>query len=134
MSIARVALEAARPAHRRPTRTRRPTDSARMYAAPPTRCASLTLDRSRQRPRPAWQSPEPTCPMAQRMTDSNHQAVRVRDQHIYAAYSTYPVGDTGSPPRVSMPPQLPAQIALIRTQPPAPAPPPVGAPQRTGAP
>ena len=81
----------------------------------------------------ARHSPAPTCPIARHLTDANYQPVRVRDLHLYAAYSRSPVGCTGSPPRVSMPPQLPAQIALIRSQP-RPLPPPVGAPLRKGAP
>src|SRR6266542_3834619 len=107
LSIARAAFDPARPGRRRPTCTWRPTDSARRSAAPPSPHAFLSLDRSSQCPGAARQTPEPTCPgcpvapavcpIAQRMTDSNHPPVCFRDQHLYAAYSTYLVGDTGSP-------------------------------------
>jgi hypothetical protein len=123
-TIGRAAVDAARPGHRPWPRTLRPTDSARTPAAPPAPLASSGLDRSRpsssadeHSPQPACSRPPiapPTCPIDQRMTDSNRQPVRFPDEHLYAAYSTWPVAHTGSPRRVSMPSHAPAQTSPIR--------------------
>ena len=47
------------------------------------------------------------------MTDSNRQPTQFRDLHLYAAYSTRLVGDTGSHPHVSMPSHRAAPTAPI---------------------
>ena len=123
MPIVLAAVGRAGLARRRPTSTRLPTDSARTPAAPPTRPVSSALDPARRCPSlagPKANSPRSSRPdtptdqsIAQPMTDSNHRPAPLRDLHVYAAYSTCPVADTGSHPRVSMPSHLPGPTAPV---------------------
>jgi hypothetical protein len=92
----------------------RPTPDVLVTAA---RRVSSALDRARGCPSVGGQNATSTCPgkqdaqadhsIARPTTDSNHQLAPFRDVHVYAAYSTCPVDDTGSHPRVSMPSHLP---------------------------
>ena len=123
LPIAMSAVGTGRRARRRSTGIWRPTDSARRPAEPPARRVSSALDRARRCPSVGGQNATSTClglpdapadhSIAQPTTDSSHQLAPVRDLHVYAAYSTRPVADTGSDPRVSMPSHLPGPHAPI---------------------
>jgi hypothetical protein len=123
MPIVLAAVGMAGLARRRPTSTRLPTDSARTPAARPTRLVSSALDAARRCPSLAGPKANSLCSsrpdtptdqsIAQPMPDSNHRPAPLRDLHVYAAYSTCPVADTGSHPRVSMPSHLPGPTVPI---------------------